>query len=87
MFKILGNFLGSYSHTPDAHEEVKTGRLVNDPEVGRIMGDSLATYFGNNNISMTEPFYENETTIRAEDETFTFKLAFKFENNNVVFNW
>lgn len=60
---------------------------MNDLEIGRMVRESLTNYFGNNNIPVTEPFYENETTIRAEDETFIFRLAFKFENNNVVFNW
>lgn len=52
-----------------------------------MIGESLANYFDTSKKSSSAPFYENETTIKAEDETFVFKLSFKFENNNVVFNW
>ena len=59
--KTLGRFVMS----PKTLEESQSGFILTDPSVEKIIAESLSNYFNSSNKSVSEPFYSNETTIRA----------------------
>lgn len=57
--------LGRFAHQPTAINQVQSGYLVSDTSVEKLIGKTLTTYYSKNAKAASEPFYENETVIKA----------------------
>jgi hypothetical protein len=75
IMKLLGTFAHApKTVNPKSTEETREGLLFQDPAIEKLIAEKMSSFFEKRDMPASEPFYENETTIRAEDETFSYKL-------------